>query len=201
MRAAGTAYAPGGTRPFARFAAVATPVGLALYGLLYYPYRSENLVVRCLQAYLRLLAAAAAAVLSPFDASVAAHGARVDGRFPLEIVLDCSAIDAQALFVAAALAFPVAWRRRAIGAAVGVAAIGAVNLLRIVCLYVAGVRWPRAFHVLHEEVLQFALVALAAAVFAAWAMWARRVTATDGAPATPAPRPSPPAPRSDPPAA
>jgi hypothetical protein len=39
------------------------------------------------------------------------------------IVLDCSAVDAQALFVGAVLAFPATWRRRAIGAAAGLLAL------------------------------------------------------------------------------
>jgi exosortase/archaeosortase family protein len=101
-------------------------------------------------------------------------GTLIVGRFSLRIVLDCAALDAHALLAAAVLAFPVAWRRRIAGVVAGTPIVGAINVIRIVILYVAGVRWPDAFHVLHEEVLQLLIIVSTFLVFAAWIVWARR---------------------------
>jgi exosortase/archaeosortase family protein len=174
----------------ARFILRAVLAAGLLYGIIYFPYRTENLVVRALSAYLRGLAAASAGAISVFDPAVTARGAEIQGRFPLQIVLDCSAADAQALFLGAVLAFPVGWRRKVVGALAGLGGLNLVNLARIVCLYFIGARWPGAFHTLHEEVIQILLVLVAAAGFALWARWAVRTS-------TPDPPPEPAAARSD----
>ena len=51
------------------------------------------------------------------------------------IASNCSGADVAALCIAVTLSYPVAWRRRVIGAAVGVACIVAVNAVRIATLY------------------------------------------------------------------
>jgi len=176
-------------RPAVRFVIRAAVLSALLYGVVYFPYRSENLVVQLLSAYLRSLAAASGALISLFDASAAARGTSIDGRFPLEIVLDCSAADAQALFLGAVLAFPASWRGKALGALAGIVGLNVINVARIAFLYFIGVHWPAAFHTLHEEVIQILLVLVAAGGFAAWARWASRT-------AGPAPPPAPAATRS-----
>jgi exosortase/archaeosortase family protein len=158
----------------ARFLVRALLLTGVLYGVLYFPYRSENLVVRGLEAYLRALASVAAGLIGLFDPTAGARGTVIEGRYPLQIVLDCSAADAQALFAGAVLAFPAGWRRKALGALAGVAGLNLVNLARIVFLYFVGVHWPRAFHTLHEEVIQLGFVLIAAGAFALWARWSRR---------------------------
>jgi exosortase/archaeosortase family protein len=164
----------------ARFLVRAVVVTGLLYGVLYFPYRSENVVVRGLEGYLCALARLAGGVIALFDATAGTRGTVIEGRFPLQIVLDCSAADAQALFVGAVLAFPAGWRRKALGAAAGVVGLNLVNLARIVLLYFVGASWPRAFHILHEEVIQLVFVLIAAGAFAVWARWARA-----GAPPSP----------------
>lgn len=169
--------------PAARFVLLAVALAGLLYGVIYFPYRSDNAVVAVLSAYLRGIASTAAAVISLFDHTARARGTTIEGRFPLQIVLDCSAADAQALLLAAVLAFPAGWRQKLIGALGGVAGLNLVNLARIVALYFIGIRWPGAFHFLHEEVIQIVLVLVAAGGFALWARWAR-------AGSTPGPPPS-----------
>lgn len=154
-----------------------------LYGLLYFPYTSQAFPVRALNAYLRGLARAAGLVIGWVDATVQVMGTSIHGRFPLEIVLDCAAVDAQALFVAAVATFPLPWRARVIGVAAGIAAISGANLLRIVALYFIGVRWPGSFHFWHAEVFQLVMVLVAGLTFVAWIAWARaRPLGAGGAP-------------------
>jgi exosortase family protein XrtM len=170
-------------QPAARFVAIAVGLAALFYGVIYFPYRTDNVVVRLLSAYLNGLAAVAAGLISLFDPSAVARGTTIEGRFPLQIVLDCSAADAQALLLAAMLAFPAGWRQKVIGAVAGVVGLNLVNLARIVSLYFIGIRWPGAFHLLHEEVIQILLVLVAAGGFALWARWARAAR-------TPAPPPA-----------
>ena len=98
----------------------------------------------------------------------------IDGRFSLRIVLDCAALDAHALLAAAVIAFPASWRQRAAGVLAGTVIVAFVNIVRIAILYVVGVRWPGLFPVLHEDVLQLAIVLATFLVFGAWIAWARR---------------------------
>ncbi|HEX6242960.1 MAG TPA: hypothetical protein VFZ61_18735, partial [Polyangiales bacterium] len=103
----------------------------------------------------------------------------IGGAFPLQIVKACSALDAQALFAAAALAFPTRWPRKLLGLCLGVALLTLLNLLRIACLYWVGLRAPDSFDAAHEEWLPAALVFAACVSFAGWARWV--VTRGDGA--------------------
>lgn len=122
-----------------------------------------------LHAYLRLLAAVSGWLIARFDSGVTVAGTRIHGRFPLEIVFDCAALDIQALYGAAVLLFPAPWRRKLIGLVTGVAIIWAANIARIVALYFIGAHAPGAFHTLHLEVFQLALLVLTCGLFVGWA--------------------------------
>ena len=103
-----------------------------------------------------------------------AHGDLIDGRFSMRIVLDCAALDAHALLAAAVLTFPARWRQRIAGVVAGALVVAAVNIARIGVLYFVGVRWPSAFPVLHEEVLQIAIILATFSVFGGWIAIVRR---------------------------
>jgi len=156
-----------------RFIARAALLMGAFYLLLYYPYRDGSLPERLLFRYLGLLAAVSGGVLSLFDSSVNVQGVFILGRQPLHIVLDCAALDALALFAATVLAFPARWRVRLTGFVAGGSVIWAFNVLRIVLLYVAGVKWPQLFDVLHEDVMALLLVLVSVGCFAVWAVRSR----------------------------
>lgn len=145
-----------------RFALVAGP----LFALLYAPYPASSLPAQLLAGYVELVARAAAALLAPFDPSVRlVDQVMITGRFPLLIVLDCTALDVQALYTAAVLSMPFGWRYTLLGALAGCLALGLVNLVRIAVLYWVGVHAPGYFDLLHEDVLTFALLLCAVACF------------------------------------
>ena len=164
-----------------RFVARAALLMGAFYALLYYPYRDGSVPDRIIGGYLALLARVSAGCLSLFDASVSVQGAFILGRQPLQIVLDCAALDALALFAAAVLAFPARPRVKLAGFLAGGAIIWAFNVLRIVVLYVTGVKWPALFDVLHEDVLALLLVLVSAGCFAVWANRSRAPLRAAGA--------------------
>jgi exosortase/archaeosortase family protein len=122
-----------------------------------------------LAGYLRFVAALSGWIIARFDGSVTVSGTRILGRFPLEIVFDCAALDIQALYAAAVLLFPAPWRRKLLGLGAGLSIIFTANVARIVALYFIGADAPDAFHTMHQEVFQLALLVLTCGLFVAWA--------------------------------
>ena len=155
-----------------RFVLTALLAMALLYGAYYYPYAPGSPAFVAIQAYLVLLAHGAAAVIGLFDGSVRVSDTLIEGSFPLAIVKSCSALDAQALYAAAALAFPVRALLKVVGVLLGLLGLGALNLLRIAGLYFVGAHYPAAFDALHEEVLPLLLVLSACLLFVLWVRWA-----------------------------
>jgi exosortase/archaeosortase family protein len=137
--------------------------------LLFHPYAPGTLAFRCIEGYLQLVARASALVLRAAGEPVSVEGTTVTGRFPFEVVLDCAALDAQALFAAAVLAFPAAFGRKLVGLGAGFLAIALINVGRLVALYFAGVRSLELFRVLHEEVMVLLVIACVCGLFFSWA--------------------------------
>lgn len=137
----------------------------------YYPYVQGSCPERALHAYLRLIAQASGWLIARLEPGVRVDGTIIGGAFPLEIVKTCSALDAQALYVAAALAFPARRLRKLLGLVLGVALLTLLNVARIACLYFVGVHAPLRFDAVHEEWLPALLVLAACLCFAGWARW------------------------------
>jgi exosortase family protein XrtM len=156
-----------------RFVAVFLAVALTLIGLYHYPYPDGSWPREILGFHLRAYARAAGAVLRLFDRSISVDGVLINGRYPLRIVRSCDGAEAVALAVAAVVAFPVALPRRLVGLAVAVAALFAVNVVRICSLYFVGVLRPDRFDVAHLELWPPVFVLAAALIFLAWARWAQ----------------------------
>jgi exosortase/archaeosortase family protein len=170
-------------------AAIRTPVGylvvtavlmLGFYSVLYGSYDPAVWPGTWLLAYLEFTAQASALVLQFLGETVTLSGTQVLGRFPYVVALDCAALDAQALFAAAVLAFPAKIWKRAAGVAAGLGLIFIINTARLVALYFAGIHSLELFHSLHEEVFVVAVVALVCTIFLAWAMWAREAALPAG---------------------
>jgi exosortase/archaeosortase family protein len=155
------------------FALRALPLMAIFYALLYVDHDPASLLGRALAGYLELIAEAAGRLIHLFDPSVTVTGRSLAGRFPLEVVLDCGALDVQAIFAAAVIAFPAPWPRRVSGLALGLPALLLFNVLRIAILALVGARAPGWFHLLHEEVFQIVIVVGTALGFARWALWAK----------------------------
>jgi exosortase/archaeosortase family protein len=147
---------------------------VGLYALLYHPYAPGSLPARALDGYLRAIAASSSVCLDLLGEQTRVEGATVFGRFSFLVVIDCAALDAQALFAAAVTAFPAAPWKRLLGLLLGLPAILALNVARLVALYFAGASSLELFHLLHEEVFVGVIIVLVCLMFAGWAAWARR---------------------------
>lgn len=95
-------------------------------------------------------------------------------RFSIGINYGCDASEPLALFVAAVLAFPAPFRRKIPGILLGAVILAALNLARIVSLFLAGVYFPNAFEWLHVEAWPAIFIMLAIVLWAIWIQWAMK---------------------------
>ena len=150
----------------ARFAIGYVTIAGALFTLYCLPYRELGVSERWFRLYLSGYAQLAGAVLGLFEHGVSVSGTAILGRYPLQIVKNCDAIEIEILLASAILAVPrVPLRKRAVAAALAVLSVIAVNVFRIVSLYFVGVYWPQAFERLHLEIWPLLLVAFASSEF------------------------------------
>lgn len=159
------AIAPMEMRAGSRFALRYALIAGALFAVYAFPFELLGAKRDWLAGYLAAYARLAGGVLGWFDAGIVVTGANISGRFPMEIVRNCDAIEVNILFVSAVLAFPSTWRRRVIALCVGLPALIVLNVLRICLLYFVGVYAPERFAVAHEQVFPLLLVIAAAFAF------------------------------------
>jgi exosortase H (IPTLxxWG-CTERM-specific) len=88
--------------------------------------------------------------------------------FAVDVKNGCNGIEATLLLLAAILAFPAPAKARLLGITVGLAAIQAVNLVRIVSLFWLGAHRRDVFELFHAAVWQTLLILLAVGIFLAW---------------------------------
>lgn len=91
----------------------------------------------------------------------------------LEVVRGCDALEPMIIVVAAMSVFPTSWRRRGVGIAIGLLALQAFNVVRVVSLIYAADHSRSLFETLHVDVFQPLFILLAIAIVFGWM---RRVT-------------------------
>ncbi len=118
-----------------------------------------------------LVAQVSIAAMKLFDPAVAAAGAMITSTktgFSVVILAGCNGVEAMIVLVAAILAYPAPWRYRLVGMAVGIAAIQALNIVRIVSLFYLG-QWNReVFEWAHLYAWQALIMLDALIVFLLW---------------------------------
>ncbi|MCS4510327.1 exosortase H [Xylophilus ampelinus] len=129
------------------------------------------------------LAHVCAWLVTAFDATTAATGKvlfdTVTG-FGVSIEPGCNGIEACIVLAAAIVAFPAGWRHKLRGLAVGLVAVQALNVVRVISLFYLGQWNDTAFRFAHEYLWQ-ALIMLD--VLVVWLWWVKGLRAA--APATP----------------
>ena len=117
------------------------------------------------------LARVSAALVTVFDSAVIVSGKTLQSArngFAVSIEAGCNGIEAAIVLIAAMLAFPAPWKHRAVGIAAGLAAVQALNVVRVVSLFYLG-QWSfAAFEWAHLYLWQ-ALVMLDALIV--WMLW------------------------------
>src|SRR6185437_14250624 len=85
------------------------------------------------------------ALMRTFDASIATSGNVIGSSatpFAVSIEAGCNGVEATLVLVAAMLAFAAPWPHRLRGIVVGIVAVQALNVLRVISLFYLG-RWNR----------------------------------------------------------
>lgn len=93
-------------------------------------------------------------------------------RFAVNIRNGCNGVEAMLIFLAAVLAFPAPWRARLLGLVIGIVAIQAVNLIRVVALYLTGAYFPAWFDASHTVIWQTVVILFSVLL---WILWANRL--------------------------
>ena len=124
------------------------------------------------------VASASAALMRVFDATIATSGNVISSSatpFAVSIEAGCNGVEATLVLVAAMLAFAAPWPHRLRGIVVGIVAVQALNVLRVISLFYLG-RWNRdVFEWAHLYVWQ-ALIMLD--ILIVWVIWVRLVPAS-----------------------
>ena len=114
-----------------------------------------------------------AGLITLFDPRVVAFGNVLQSTangFAVAIAAGCNGIEAALVLVAAMLAFPAPWKHRVLGILAGLAAVQALNVVRVISLFYLGQSSPQAFEWAHLYVWQ-ALIMLD--VLIVWLLWIR----------------------------
>ncbi|QJR10832.1 hypothetical protein DSM104443_01902 [Usitatibacter rugosus] len=140
-----------------------------------------------------LVAKASAGLVTTFDGNAAAQGKLLYNPktgFGVMIEAGCNGVEAMLVLLAGILAYPAPWRSKAIGIAIGVVAIQALNLVRIVSLFYLG-QWDAQWFVWAHLYVWQALIMLDALIV--WLLWMRTVPGPALPPEAPPPESPPPA--------
>lgn len=125
--------------------------------------------------YLAVLAQFSGVLLDAVGYDVVVTATKIQGpRFAVEISEGCDAIQISSLLIAAIVAFPTTPLRRFRGIALGLAGLQVANFVRIVSLYLIGVRVPEWFAIMHQMVWPSLMIALTIATWVIWALWETR---------------------------
>ncbi len=125
------------------------------------------------------LATFSAKLVQAFDSHVTAYANVIQNTsngFGVAILPGCNGVEACIILAAAMLAFPAPWRAKLAGFAIGIVAVQAVNVLRIVSLFYLGQWNMRWFEFAHLYLWQ-ALIMLD--VLVVWLMWVRYLARRD----------------------
>ena len=147
-------------------------VGLLIFLAITFPYLTDKFNP---QVY-RLNAATAE--VTGFFLKILVMTTRVSGtivslpNFSVEVVGECTGLYEMLIFLAAMIAYPAGWKKKLIGAGLGIPFLYAVNIVRMIFIMVIGNWSPKTFDFMH---LYFWQVAMILIIVSAWVLWIEKV--------------------------
>ena len=126
----------------------------------------------------RFLAWSSTAALHLFGSEgVTCSGTSISSpSFGMNIAEGCNGIYALAIVLAGVAAMPARWTAKLIGLALAVVLVMALNYIRIITLWYAGITSTFLFSTMHLYVWEFVIIALGAAY---WYVWYEKFVAAD----------------------
>lgn len=147
----------------------------AFMGVFLLVYR-EDLIGRLLGPWVELTARMTVAWLHLLGVEALRAGGQIHhpGGFAYEIYYRCTAVLPAALLAALTFASTASLSRQVIGMTLGVSVLIAVNLVRLVHLFLLGVYRPALFEVTHGVVWELILIMTTLGLWWLWSRWAIR---------------------------
>jgi exosortase/archaeosortase family protein len=127
------------------------------------------------EKYLKLNAQSGNALLNLLSQGCHVSGTSIaSGHFAMAVKPECASGGIISFLCAAFLAFPYPLGRRLIGAALGIAAIALLNVVRIASVFLVGVHQPRLFEAVHEELWPGLIIMTILLLMLVWIRWVLR---------------------------
>lgn len=147
---------------------------MVLMGLYYYlsfkPFFIENINNPILKGY----ASAGHQILKFFGKGTSHANFSISSpEFSINVGRGCDAVSPTVLLLVAVLLFPVAFRWKWQMLIIGPLILAAINLVRVVTLFLIGIKSKQLFEVFHTEIWQGIFIFL---VFLGWAYWVNWAT-------------------------
>ena len=98
-----------------------------------------------------------------------------NSEFSVAIKRGCDALEPIALLLAIIAAFPVSWKKKWTGIALGAVALLVINVIRVATLFVAGLHSYELFDTMHIMVWQFLFIIITLIICAIWVNWATKL--------------------------
>jgi archaeosortase B (VPXXXP-CTERM-specific) len=105
-------------------------------------------------------------------------GVNVSGRivslsnFSMEVVGECTGLYEMLIFLAAMIAYPASYKKKLIGAGLGIPFLYVINIIRMVFIGVVGNWSPNTFDFMHMYFWQVAMILIIVSV---WVLWIEKV--------------------------
>lgn len=93
-------------------------------------------------------------------------------NFSVEVVGECTGLYEMLIFLAAMIAYPASWKKKLIGAGLGIPFLYAVNMVRMIFIMVVGNWSPKTFNFMHMYFWQVAMILI---IVSAWVLWIEKV--------------------------
>jgi len=159
--------------PALRFVVITGALMALFYWVFYTPPEESPALDAFIRTYLHGYAVGAAFLLDLFGFNAKADGTTVFLDFlPVEVVRGCDAMEPIALYVAAVIAVPMSWREKLVGVFGGVAALAAINTIRIAILSYVSSKHQEFFETAHLTIAQTVFILCTVSLWVLWAMWA-----------------------------
>ncbi len=137
---------------------------LLFYGTVSLSYVDSHVIVPFTQGITQV----SGALLRLVGQKVIVQGTMISGAFAVDIHNGCNGVEAIVFVCAAMFAFDAPLARRLIGVAIAALVLQGLNIIRIVSLYLIGLKWPKIFETAHLAIWQSVMFAAAVFLFLAW---------------------------------
>ncbi len=143
--------------------------GFFLFAIVFYLLTHANWFEVVRTPLIKVYTALSSILLSIFGYNMSSNGSILtNGAFSVDVQEGCDAVVPTILFVTAVLVFPTAWKHKLRGLLFGVPALFAINLFRIVTLFLTGLYIPSLFDFMHVEFWQALFILATVIIFIYW---------------------------------